>query len=279
MISSHSTNFLYLADTLPTKYPAFFRQLEKTLIENNVQFDLIPETKDVWAVDYMPIQVSENKFVRFTYDPKYLKSEVYKKTISYTAYICKTMGIETIKSDIILDGGNIVSLGKKAIMTDRIFVENRNYKRNDLIDEFKSLLELEHLVIVPAQPYDFTGHVDGMMRFVNENTVLLNDYTQESNSFKKTLSKALKSADLESISFPYPIYENKNSMDAKGAYINFLQMEKIIIAPIFDLKEDELAINILKANFPKHKIVPLNCNELAKDGGILNCISWNILKK
>lgn len=202
MISSHSTNFLYLADTLPTKYPAFFKQLEKTLIENNVQFDLIPYTNDVWAVDYMPIQVSENKFVRFTYDPKYLKSEEYKKTVSNTASICKSMDIETLNSDIILDGGNIVSWGKKAIMTDRIFIEKPNYKHNDLIDELKLLLELEHLVIVPAQPYDFTGHVDGMMRFVNENIVLLNDYKQESNSFKKTLSKALKSADLESLSFP-----------------------------------------------------------------------------
>lgn len=67
-------------------------------------------------------------------------------------------------------------------------------------------------------------------------------------------------------------------MDAKGAYINFLHMENIIIAPVFDSKEDELAISILEANFPNHKIVPLNCNELAKDGGILNCISWNILR-
>lgn len=56
MITDRQTNFLYLADSLPKKYPNFYERFEKVLIKSNIKFNLLPNTKDVWAVDYMPIQ-------------------------------------------------------------------------------------------------------------------------------------------------------------------------------------------------------------------------------
>jgi agmatine deiminase len=55
-------------------------------------------------------------------------------------------------------------------------------------------------------------------------------------------------------------------------------MKDIIFVPQFGFKEDESVIKILSSKFQKSKIVPVLCNEIAKEGGILNCISWNILK-
>ncbi len=67
MIADNKTNFLYLADTLPKKYSNFYQQFEKVLKECNINFQLLPQTKDVWAVDYMPIQIAEiNLFALFT---------------------------------------------------------------------------------------------------------------------------------------------------------------------------------------------------------------------
>ncbi|WP_332914648.1 hypothetical protein [Algoriphagus boritolerans] len=74
MITDSQTNFVFIADTLSAKYPEFAKEFVSKLEQAKIPFDVLPKTKDVWAVDYMPIQVSENKFVRFTYKPDYLIS-------------------------------------------------------------------------------------------------------------------------------------------------------------------------------------------------------------
>jgi agmatine deiminase len=71
MIADNQTNFLYLADSLPKKYPNFYKQFEKVLTEYKIKFDLLPNTKDIWAVDFMPIKIDLNKFVRFVYNSSY----------------------------------------------------------------------------------------------------------------------------------------------------------------------------------------------------------------
>ena len=108
MLTDVQTNYVYLSDKLQSAYPDFANNLITAFINNNIKFDFLPGTKDVWAVDYMPIQVSENKFVRFTYRPDYLVStKKWSKTISDVDRICENIGIKTIKSEIVLDGGNI----------------------------------------------------------------------------------------------------------------------------------------------------------------------------
>ncbi|TDQ16431.1 agmatine deiminase [Algoriphagus boseongensis] len=277
MTPDSQTNFLYLADTLPKKYPEFYAGLEKELNKQKVAFDFLTNTKDVWAVDYMPIQVGE-KFVQFSYDPSYLKFKKYEKTKSDVDAICSTLGIQTQKSEIVLDGGNLVRSARQAFVTDRIFEDNPTWERKALLEELKNLLELDRIFLLPAQPGDFTGHADGMVRFVDEHTILANDYSKEPKKFFEAFEIAIHNTGLEVIKLPYPIYENTSNDHANGDYINYLQMDKVIFAPIFGFKEDEEVIRILEEAFPKDSIIPIESNELAKDGGILNCISWNIRK-
>ena len=70
---------------------------------------------------------------------------------------------------------------------------------------------------------------------------------------------------------------NPKSISATGIYINYLQMQQGIILPTFNHKLDEQAFKILCECFNQQKITTLESIDLAKQGGILNCISWNIL--
>lgn len=275
MTPDSQTNFLFLADTLPKKYPEFYARFEKELRAQKVDFDFLPGTKDVWAVDYMPIQVGD-RFIQFRYDPGYLKSIKYQKTKSDVDAICASLGIETLKSDIILDGGNLVRSVHQAFMTDRIFEDNPDWDRKLLLEELKNLLELDRLFLLPVQPGDFTGHADGMVRFVNEKTILANDYSKEPKKFYEAFEIALHNTGLEVVKLPYNVYDNPSNNHANGDYINFLQMENVIFVPVFNLNEDEEALRIIETCFPDQKVIPIESNDLAKDGGILNCISWNI---
>jgi agmatine deiminase len=278
MITDCQTNFLYLADTLPIKYPDFCKRFERLLTECNIEFSSLPNTKDVWAVDYMPIQTALNKFVRFTYNPSYLQTKKLLKTISDVDAICKKIGIETEKTDIILDGGNVTRWSNKVIMTDRVFIDNPTIERKQLIKELYNRLQVENIYFIPEQPDDYTGHADGMVRFIDENTVVINDYSREKEWFHRAFEIAIHNTKLEYITIPYNVYDNISNDQANGDYINYLQMEDIVIIPTFGIKEDEEVVRQFEAIFSGQTIVTINSNEVANDGGVLNCITWNIKK-
>jgi len=239
----------------------------------------LPETKDVWAVDYMPIQIDRNRFVQFVYKPSYFKKKelVFRSDVDV---ICDQIKLERTKSPILLDGGNVVRTETKAIMTDRIYTENPTIEPKQLQKELKETLELEDLFIIPQYPNDFTGHADGLVRFLDDQTVLVNSFTESETAYQEIFEKSIRGYGLELIRIPYnPFTEiNKSEKHANGLYINYLQMDGIIIIPTFGLKEDDIAIKQFEGLFPEHTITYLNCNEIADGGGVLNCITWNILK-
>ncbi len=55
-------------------------------------------------------------------------------------------------------------------------------------------------------------------------------------------------------------------------------MKDVIIVPTFGIEEDEKAIKTFEKIFKGQTIKTVDSNEVAKEGGILNCISWNILE-
>lgn len=280
MIPDKETNKLYLADILPKKYPSFFKAFKNLLLKRGIEFSLLPHTKDVWAVDYMPIQISKEKFVQFVYNPSYLYSKGEKETISDVNLICEAIFLDRIKSQIVLDGGNVTRSENKVIMCDRIFTENKKIPERDLIKQLENIFEVDSLIFIPTHPVDFTGHSDGIVRFLDENTVLINEYPtnkkKEKTDFARRLRLSLHNAKLDYIEIPYNPYDNDNDYQAVGEYINYLQMKDIIILPIFGIQEDEIAIKKFEEIFRGYTLETIKSNDLANDGGILNCITWNI---
>lgn len=53
----------------------FWTQMEKELTGHNIGFSYIPNTTDIWARDYMPVQTTDG-FVQYLYWPDYLTKRV-----------------------------------------------------------------------------------------------------------------------------------------------------------------------------------------------------------
>lgn len=279
MIADRQTNFVYIADSLSKQYPAFTKEFKERLSENGIHWGVLPGTKDVWAVDYMPIQVSVKKFVRFSYKPDYLTSTIkWSKTISDVDAICEKIGIKTIKSDIIIDGGNITRWDDKVLMTSKVFIENKHIPELELIQKLKDLLEINKIYFVPVEKGDWLGHIDGMARFISSDTVLINDYSKEKQSSYIDFLSALHNAGLKWITFPYNPYSNKDYNDATGIYLNYLELDKFVILPVFGTATDESAIQRAQEIFNQKTVIPVKSNQPAKDNGIINCLTWNIKK-
>ena len=55
-------------------------------------------------------------------------------------------------------------------------------------------------------------------------------------------------------------------------------MHNFVLVPIFNLEEDRKAVYQFEKLFPNHIVTTIDATEISKDGGVLNCISWNIYK-
>lgn len=276
MISDHQTNHLYLADCLPKKQPRFFRRFEKVLRKCEIDFEFLPGCRDIWAVDFMPVQVNRNMFVQFVYNPDYLKQKKYRKTISNVNAICKGINLTTLKTNLIADGGNVSKFSNKVIMCNKVFLENKNIPEREVINQLQNLYQVDKLFFVPWDKNDFAGHADGMVRFIDNNTVLINDYSKERPKFRKSFRMALQNAGLDCVELPYQPPNDPSFISARGLYLNYLQMNQAIIVPIFKSRYDDKALRVFEDVFKGARIEAIESNELADQGGILNCITWNI---
>ena len=273
---------VYMSALLAARYPASCKRLTDLLNKHNIPFAFLNGTKDIWCRDYMPVQIPGGKLIQFKYDPSYLRNSKYSDSRSDVRHVDKENNISPFFSDINLDGGNVVMYGNKAIITDRIFSENPNWERERLVSELSRLLECEIIIIPSYKPeYDFTGHADGMIRFADNDTVLVNDLEQDLKYMKEAIKKALEAANLKYLNFPWFEYKVKGNTDhAIGIYLNYLEVDNLIVMPVFGVEgnRDAEALAKLQEVFPDKIIETIDFNDVALAGGILNCVTWVIKK-
>ena len=267
---------VYLSELLKERFPDCFERLTAILKKHDVDYRLLKGTKDIWCRDYMPVQTESGKFIQFTYNPSYLKGKKeWEKSRSDVQDICKQNNIDATFSDINLDGGNVLICDGRAIISDRIFSENPAKDKDSLINELSKLLECE-IIIIPAENDDFTGHADGMVRFVNRNTILGNRMADEYKYWQKSMQKVLETYNLTYIDVPFltDIKDSKHPESAIGIYVNYLEVNDLIVMPVFGREEDAQAIEIIQKAIPNKQIETINYNDVAKEGGLLNCTTW-----
>lgn len=281
MITDRETNFVYFSSLIKEleQYASFWKRLEKILSEKKISYGFIENTRDIWCRDYMPIQLDTNQFVQFNFFPDYCLLPQYISKLTIPSEVRTYDKINLRPIDLVIDGGNFVKSTSDVILTDKVLKENPKLSKDIITTMLKKELNLDNIYLIPQQPYDMTGHADGMVRFINNTDLLVADYSNESKSWRIKMDKALDKTGLNIIPYPTKITNERNKegdYTAKGTYINFLQLEDYILLPQFGFDLDNVTFIRTKELFPDFKVIPINCNEIATNGGILNCISWNI---
>lgn len=103
--------------------------------------ELLYNTKDVWARDYMPIQLTHDVFLGFTYKPDYLQDfpdcvtnwQKHRVHAQNQLSNNQSFDFKVIQMPLVLDGGNVVKavVNHKPciIMCDKVLQENNlNFK-------------------------------------------------------------------------------------------------------------------------------------------------------
>lgn len=283
MIADRETNTVYFSELLKSdkRFSKTSQEITDILKECQVNYAFLPNTRDIWARDYMPIQVSEEKFIGFRYDPDYLQGEENRIFKTYPDIVCDAIGLKTMKTDIVFDGGNVIKSNDAVILTDKILIENEGiYKPDQLINELKQLFEVEKVILIPwDEKNDYFGHADGMIRFIDEKRVLLQAYFDTyPKKFKDKLFNSLKVNNIEWVKLEYNVPKEYSLIN--WAYINFLQTKDLIIVPKLGIEEDEQALRQIKTLFPdyaeRERVFQVDMSLVVEEGGALNCISWTI---
>lgn len=262
--------FSSLLQTNPT-YKFAADRLFAAFESAGIEYRLLDGTHDIWLRDFMPVQIRDGSYVSFRYEPSYL-ADIPKLKTNYKQDIASRFSFSVTYSDINLDGGNVVlsPSKEKAIISDRILTENPSYMQAELLETLEQQLKAQ-VILIPSlnRKNDMTGHADGMVRFVDENTVIGNCVPSK-KGLEQRIQSVLQEYGIDVIDFPY--FSSSND-SAVGCYLNFLETERHIFLPVFGNTMDDKAVASAKEIFPK-TIVPININEIAKEGGVLNCISW-----
>ena len=273
LITDNETNTVFLADGIRHYMPMAINLLE-ALHKEGIDMHFLRHTesrKHVWVRDFMPIQLTPDRYLQYRYSPDYLKNDA--DYIPKYETICRGLHLNCKKTDLVIDGGNVVKLQDKVIMTDKVLKENHDYSERDLIARLEKDLECE-VCLIPWDRYEIFGHADGMVRPITSDTVLLNNYIDLDKSLRERLLSKLKAHGfhVEELHYNLP-RPSKQSW----AYLNFLQVKNRIFVPILGLPEDPLALRQLREFYPGHKVIPVpGCQDLVRDGGALNCVSWTV---
>lgn len=275
MVNDSDSNKLFITDLLLNHHPAIAKTIIATCCLHGIEVGTVNHANDYWCRDFMPLQINKNKFVQFVYDPSYYKHKKYRHLKTDVAELNYSLAGEIIFSDIVLDGGNVCSYNDTAIISEKVLRDNPLYSRTKLTSALSNLLELDKIVFIPTVPYDVTGHADGMVKFINEDTIFLNDFSKTcSHSYLKKLHKAIKGFNV--VSMTNEFHRNKSKDDATGDYINMIVVKELIFLSSYGYPSDELALRTVQAAYTTHTIIQVKTNDLAEKGGILHCATWSL---
>lgn len=276
MITDNLTNAVYFSRQLPSNCPVLSQTIIAALQNHGVPYAFLSGTKDIWCRDFMPIQVDEDRFAFYQYTPNYLRDALQLQTNIDEVFLAGENHLQhllqnAVVIDLVMDGGNVVKCGNTVVMTEKVFVENKTKTRSEVERILKDAFQCE-LLFLPWDHQEKFGHSDGIIHYVGDGKVLLTNYDDISpyyyNRFRKALENQFEVIPLK--------YETKRPHSRSWAYINFLQIDKLVLVPQLCLEEDEQVLEQISSALPACEVVGIPALEAVRRGGALNCISWNI---
>jgi agmatine deiminase len=281
MIDPTKIDVVAFSDLLPRRQPQFWALLRAILNEHRVPVQFLRGTRDIWARDYSPIQVSSDRFVQFTYTPDYLADAPELRTRARELSIPPrlTMGRRYSSSQLVLDGGNIACDERgHVVLTEKVLADNPTQPRSRLLARLRRLLRTNTVSLIPREPWDVFGHADGILWFVGPNRVVVNDYRKHDAGYRRSLLDALTAAGIEYEEVPYaPRRSSRHPHSAFGTYTNILHAGKVVLVPTYGETQDKTVLTqIRRLTAGKVAVEGIDCRGLSLDGGCVNCVSWPV---
>ena len=265
------------------------QSIKKRPFNKNVKIQNIT-TNDTWVRDFGPISLEDNKKIilkEFTFN-----GWGNKYNANHDNDFNKTLFRDITSLDMTLEGGAIESNGSNTILTSKQTILNNNRNPNMKINEIKKLFQkefgVEETIILEncvLEGDDTDSHIDMFCRFVNADTIAHITTEDKSNPNYKQLKelvrelKTIKNFDskefnLVELPLPNMIYHKKRALPV--TYANFLITNESVLVPVYNDKNDRLALEKIASCFKGRNILGINSLPLIRHGGAIHCVTMPI---
>lgn len=260
--------------------------------QNLFFFDI--DSNDTWARDHGGITVSngkELKILDFTFNGWGQKFGAEKDNlITEKLHLSKAFKAPLEKVNFVLEGGAIETDGLGTLITTRHCMQSPH--RNPSFSE-EQINNLLYQSFGTSNIYwlnngylagdDTDSHIDTLVRFCNPTTIAYvkcdDQQDEHYDSLLKMEAELMNLVDINGNSFhlvPLPWPDACFANDGQrlpATYANFLIINEAVLLPIYEVNQDQEAINVLTNIFPERIIIPVLCRTLIKQHGSLHCIS------
>lgn len=260
------------------------RKRAKALLDKKVKIIVSPRYRIDWARDTAPLftinKKGQSRAVCFQFNGWGKKYEGWERDQGNQKAIAKYFKVPILNSKLVLEGGAIeigsTDKGRTGIVTEQcVLNKNRtSWSKAKIEAELKRTLGLDRVIWLPKglNPDPITdGHVDGLLKFVAKNTVLLHKCDDKldvnfkicADAKKRLIKAGLKVVDL-------PLADDVVPMNF---YIG--SAGKVVYVPISgDPKQDRLPLKIIGQFFKT--VVPIKAKAFARSGGGIHCQTQQI---
>jgi agmatine deiminase len=191
---------------------------------------------------------------------------------------------------VVLEGGSIEVNGRGTLITTEECLLSGIQQRNPGLDRAGyERVFAEHLGITRViwleggiQGDDTHGHVDDLTRFVAADTVVTAVQPDPAHPDHAPLQENLRrlraardqdGRPLRVLELPMPGPVRFGGAALPASYANFYIANGLVLAPVFNDRNDRLALNLLAGLFPDREVVGIYAGDLVLGFGALHCLT------
>ena len=262
--------------------------------QTNIDFKLF-QTNDVWARDNCPIFVKNSAGVLTLTDWGFNgwgNKTPYTKDNAIPTQVGAALGkpVVNLNASMVLEGGSFEIDGAGVFVACKSSILNSNRNPNMTQAQAETILRnnlgvTKFIWLTGVAGLELTDmHIDGFMKFANENTIvtmspsdLLNwDVPQADIS---TLFAA-KKVNNTAYNFVYlPLTQNNvvtaygKALGYKGSYANYYVANTRVLVPNYNDPNDAIANAKIQALYPGRTVVGIDVRNLYENGGMVHCVT------
>ena len=236
------------------------------------------ELYDIWARDFTLLNPLNPVQFQYTW-ASMTKQESAEVQGSFSKF-ANRYNLQRSKTRLLLDGGNLVDNYAGSVITTTRFMEDNDLSYSEAKEALMDLLDAREVAILEPDE-EVLAHSDGMVMWVGENTLLVNDYSAYPD-FRALVLDEL------SASFPFatiievPVEYGQNKAgewegfeSACGVNLNSVLTFENIYVPVFNMAHDQSAVDIIRENTTKN-VVTVNAEGVCPMGGSVRCLTWQL---
>jgi agmatine deiminase len=242
------------------------------------------EHNNAWLRDNGPLYVEQNDELvihNMQFDAWGGLVSDWEEDNAIPCIIASELGFDCDTLDFIMERGNLEFNGAGTLLTNWDCWADRNPNLDqDILDVYlKDLWGLDQIVWTYGHSeWDVTtGHIDGVARFVNDSTVVVERFTDPTDVdawIYDSVAVTIENAGFDVVRMDMPGYINYYGWTIPALYLNYLMVEGAIIGNKFNVPEwDNAAQQTLETLFPDREVILLYTPEVCLSGGGIHCIT------